>query len=193
MDLRPLEQEITRYTRFMRSVKPRDIVEAMRNRWGKRLGSDYVSQIDALMKSMIERKELELSKDGRTLSRRKTQERSVGNLVFEDSRALLAGEQTVTFRSWANKVYANYYQGNIITAQDRRGKPVAIIKITQTPYKKMSDQLLVSDWINIGYDYMQRMRLRINGETPWSIWQKWINDPDYLWIIRFEVLEVLNV
>ncbi|KKL69818.1 hypothetical protein LCGC14_2111050, partial [marine sediment metagenome] len=45
----------------------------------------------------------------------------------------------------------------------------------------------------IGYDYMQRMRLRINGETPWSIWQKWINDPDYLWIIRFEILEVLNV
>ncbi len=193
MDLKPLEQEITRYTRFMRFVKPRDIVEAMRNRWGKRLGSDYVSQIDALMKSMIERKELELSMDGRTLSRRKTRERSVGNLVFEDSRALLAGEQTVTFRSWANKVYANYYQGNIITAQDRRGKPVAIIKITQTPYKKMSDQLLVSDWINIGYDYMQRMRLRINGETPWSIWQKWINDPDYLWIIRFEVLEALNV
>ena len=192
MDLRPLEQEITRYTRFMRSVKPRDIVEAMRNRWADRLGGDYVFQIDTLMKDMIRRKELELSTDGRTLGRRKTQERSVGNLVFEDPRALLAGEQTVTFRPWSNKLYASLNQGDIITAQDRRGKSVAIIKITQTPYKKMSDQLLVSDWINHGYDYMQRLRLRINGETPWSIWQNWVNDPGYLWIIRFEVLETLR-
>jgi len=191
LDLRPLEQEINRYTRFMRSVKPRDIVEAMRNRWAKRLGSDYVFQIDALMKDMIQRRELELSTNGQTLSRRKTRERSVGNLVFEDPRALLAGEQTVAFRPWAVKVYANYNQGDIITAQDRRGKSVAIIKITQTPYKKMSDNLLVSDWVNHGFDYMQRQHLRTNGETPWSIWQNWINDPDYLWVIRFEMLEIL--
>ncbi len=192
MDLRPLEQEITRYTRFMRSVKPRDIVEAMRNRWAERLGSGYVTQIDTLMKSMIQRGELEMSKDGRTLSRRQTRERSVGNFVFQDPRALLAGEQTVTFRPWAIKVYADYNQGDIITAQNRRGKSVAIIKITQTPHKKMSDQLLVSDWVSVGFDYMQKMHLRTNGETSWEIWQSWVNDPSPLWVIRFEVLEILT-
>ncbi len=192
MELSQLRQEILRYTRLMKSVKPRDIVEAWRNRWSSHLDGNYAAQVNKVIRSMVEQDDLKLSVDGRTLSRRTIRERAVGNLVFEDPRALLAGEQTVTFRPWEIKVYTSYNQGDIITAQDRRGKPVATIKITQTPYKKMSDQIRVSDWVNIGFDYRQKMSMRINGLTPWEVWQKWVNEPDYLWIIRFEILEILS-
>ncbi len=191
LELRQLRQEILRYTRLMKSVKPRDIVEAMRNRWASQLDENYAAQVNKLIRSMVEQDDLKLSVDGRTLNRRTIRERAVGNLVFEDPRALLAGEQTVTFRPWAVKVYANYNQGDIITAQDRRGKPVATIKITQTPYKKMSNQIRVSDWVSIGFDYRQKMSMRINGKTPWEVWQEWVEEPDYLWIIRFEMLEII--
>ncbi len=176
----------------MKSVKPRDIVEAMRNRWVSQLDGDYAAEVNKLIRSMVEQDDLKLSVDGRTLNRRTIRERAVGNLVFEDPRALLAGEQTVTFRPWAIKVYSIYNQGDIITAQDRRGKSVATIKITHTPYKKMSNQIRVSDWVNIGFDYRQKMSMRVNGLTPWEVWQEWTEDPSYLWIIRFEVLELLT-
>ena len=143
MELSQLRQEILRYTRLMKSVKPRDIVEAMRNRWASQLDENYAAQVNKLIRSMVKQDDLKLSVDGRTLNRRTIRERAVGNLVFEDPRALLAGEQTVTFR------------------------------------------------VNIGFDYRQKMSMRINGKTPWEVWQEWVEEPDYLWIIRFEMLEII--
>lgn len=194
MGLTTLENEIVRYVSLQRGAGPRDIVEAMRNRWGSRFGDVYHDAINKVIAGLVKSRELELV--GSVFKRRSFRAEPKGWISFAwTTEALLVGAKTVTRRAWKDSYAFRFSQGNIVTAYDKRpdfgGKAVALLRLSQTPYKERSDKIPLVDWINEGFEYLQTRGKKVNGRTPKDFWEEWQAKPETLWVIRFEIVELL--
>ena len=103
------------------------------------------------------------------------------------TEALLSGMKTVTRRDWTDDYAKRFAAGMLVDAYNKLpragGRKVATIRITKDPYKQ-----LLSDMPDAHFE-------REGGTLHWT------NKSDYLrcmgqdrevWVIEFELLEVIN-
>ena len=109
--------------------------------------------------------------------------------------ALLAGAKTVTRRDWSAGYAARFAPGELVCAYDRnprfKGKQVATIRITSvvlgTAFK-----LPPEDWEAEGFAYLSKRGAKVDGLTPEELWSDWNQGgARHLWVVRFELVEVL--
>jgi hypothetical protein len=112
--------------------------------------------------------------------------------------ALLAGAKTVTRRRWAERHARIFREGTRVDAWDRSprikiARRVATIRVLEEPRLERSDMVVLADWYLEGLEY-----LRAHGATDAEkalaerIWNGWVNHPHWLYVIRFELLTVLE-
>lgn len=114
--------------------------------------------------------------------------------------ALIAGEKTVTRREWSDahaaRVIKQYREGKTFDAWNysprvtsRNPHKVATIRLTQEPYREMSDLIETheGEYEAEGFSFMDGQGLQ--GEVD-GILLDWEENPRPLWVVRFEVVEV---
>jgi len=110
--------------------------------------------------------------------------------------ALLAGVKTVTRRDWNPEYAARFRAGQLVAAYDRqpryRGRQVATIRLTQPPYRQSTADAPESDWEAEGFAYLERMGSKVGKLTPRVLWKAWHVFPQEMWVVRFELVEVVG-
>ena len=111
--------------------------------------------------------------------------------------ALLAGEKTVTRREWSEKFAARFHEGDLIQAWNRQprfrgAEKLAIIRLTRTPYLERLCDIPAEDWFSEGFEYLQGIGATVNQFTPRDFWEHWKTQTDSLYVVRFELVEVLR-
>jgi hypothetical protein len=134
--------------------------------------------------------------EGGRLNTRSTQEKPRSWISFAwTTRALIEGHKLVTRRTWTDNYAAQFNQGDLVTVYDKRpnwgGRPVAIIRLTQTPYRQMSDKVSQLDWKLEGFAWMEAHGMKVGKVSPKQLWKQWHDEPENFWVIRFEVVEIL--
>jgi len=111
--------------------------------------------------------------------------------------ALLAGRKTVTRREWAPKHAASFHAGELVQAWNHSprvngAKRVGTIRLTAAPSRERSDIILASDYEAEGFAYLDEQEMTLSdGVYPRELWDDWFTDPVMLWVVRFELVEVL--
>lgn len=112
----------------------------------------------------------------------------------ETTPALLAGAKTVTRREWADSHARKFTPGLMVQAWNKTprvkgAKRVGTVRITQSPYREMSDLIPAGDFDGEGFRYMTEHGLTLfGGMTPDAVWNLWHAEPRMLWVVRFELV-----
>ncbi|KKL52538.1 hypothetical protein LCGC14_2284450 [marine sediment metagenome] len=110
--------------------------------------------------------------------------------------AFLAGAKTVTRRDWKDSYAKTFKKGEIIAAYDKQrrfgGRKIGLIKLTQAPYKENSADIPDDDWESEGMHILEGEHKLIDGLTPYEFWQRWLQHPVDLWVIRFRIVGLKN-
>lgn len=106
--------------------------------------------------------------------------------------ALLAGAKTVTRRDWTYGHAQKFTVGMLVDAYDRspraHGKKVATIRITRPPHRESTANLPVEDYAREGFAWLREHGHR---ETVDRIMESWGMYPREVWVVQFELVEVL--
>lgn len=112
--------------------------------------------------------------------------------------AILAGRKTVTRREWDPDYADRFYEGQVVDAwntspRNTRGNPrkIATIKLTAKPYLERAREAPDEDYEGEGFAYLTEIGRKVNGHTPEAMWRAWKLENPQLWVVRFEILEVL--
>ena len=110
--------------------------------------------------------------------------------------AIYAKRKTCTRRDW-NDVYAGRFQaGEMVAGYNRSqrfgGRQIAVVHLTEKPYKEPLCNVSDSDWEAEGFAYLTEIGARVNGMTPLQLWEIWKHTPDPEWVIRFEIVELTS-
>lgn len=114
--------------------------------------------------------------------------------------ALLAGQKTVTRRDWTPQHAARFHAGQLLDAWNysprvvqRNPHKVAVIRLLQDPYLELSSEIPAADWYAEGFEYAMQHDLRFRHDvTAKDVWEFWKAEPHYQWVVRFEVVELLE-
>lgn len=111
--------------------------------------------------------------------------------------ALLAGRKTVTRREWNPKHAASFSAGELVQAWNQSprvkgSRRVGTIRLTEKPYRASTLLIPPDDWEAEGFGYMTLHRIEIDGGTPLALWEAWHERSVMLWVVRFELVEVLS-
>lgn len=108
--------------------------------------------------------------------------------------ALLAGAKTMTRRDWKPITAARFTEGLVVDAWDRSprtklGRKVATIRITRRPHLEWSSPLSEADYEREGFVW-----LMAHGEWVLveQIVSEWRVNRRMLWVVEFELLEVMR-
>ena len=106
--------------------------------------------------------------------------------------ALRAGRKTVTRRAWKNQYAWTFRKGTLVAAYDRQtrhgGHQVATIRLTADPIKDSTALAPDEDYEAEGFAYMEEHGLKVDGLPPKTLWRAWQLYPQFLWVIRFELV-----
>lgn len=137
-----LEAEVIRNIELSGRLKTRDLINTLRNRWQVRLGENYEATIKDIVRDLLKRQELVNTPSG-GLKRIKVKPKGVISFAWTTD-ALLSGNKTVTRRNWKTSYAAQFKKDDLVYAYDKRpdfgGKPVALLRLTQTPYRQSTDK-----------------------------------------------------
>lgn len=108
--------------------------------------------------------------------------------------ALLAGAKTCTRRSWSS-VHARVFHGwQVVEAWDKLpyagGHHVADIVLIEAPY--LSAEYPEGDYEREGLAWMEKQGRLIKGQSPRVFWEEWRAKAPSLWVVRFELREMIN-
>lgn len=107
------------------------------------------------------------------------------------TKALFHGK-TVTRRHWNDNWARRWEKGDYAVAYDRNpmygGSQVALIQLTEAPYKENTADIPDEDWVNEGFEYLESIGEKVNGKTPREFWDAWKAEAEDIWVIRFEVV-----
>ena len=109
--------------------------------------------------------------------------------------ALLARRKTCTRRQWLHSTAERFQSSELVQAYDKqprfKGKKVGIIRLTEMPYLESTAKAPDSDWEAEGFAYLESIGATVNGLEPRQLWRNWRElEPEELWVVRFEVVEV---
>lgn len=115
------------------------------------------------------------------------------------SPAIIARRKNVTRREWDPRYADRFYEGQVCDAwntspRNVRGNPrkIATIKLTAKPYLEEARLAPDEDWEGEGFAYLTEIGRMVHGHTPEAMWRGWkINNPA-LWVVRFEIVEVVT-
>ena len=82
----------------------------------------------------------------------------------------------------------------IVYCARNSGNPhrVAIIRLTQDPFRELSSEIPEEDWYAEGFEYAMAHDLRFRKKTTaQEVWDFWKAEPHYQWVVRFEIVEVV--
>ena len=102
------------------------------------------------------------------------------------TQALLSGKKTVTRRFWQDGYAFNFRKGQLVQAYDKNprigGKRVAIIRLTDWPYKEKLSQMTDEEEVAEGHLW---------GDAQGFI--RAMGDPSLeVWVIRFELVRIFK-
>ena len=108
--------------------------------------------------------------------------------------ALLAGAKTMTRRDWTASHAARFTVGRLVDAWDRSprtqlGRKVATIRITRQPYRTSTADLSREDFVGEGFEWLQAHGAAAEVER---IVRSWALYPTEIYVVRFELVEVVN-
>lgn len=110
--------------------------------------------------------------------------------------AFKAGVKNVTRRHWNDSWARRWKAGDYALAYDKNpawgGAQIGIIRLTQAPYRESTADIPVEDWIGEGFAYMSEHKELVDGVSPRDFWNKWRGEPEDVWVIRFEVVEIFE-
>ena len=115
--------------------------------------------------------------------------------------ALLAGRKTVTRREWAAKHAASFSAGELVQAWNQSprvkgSRRVGTIRLTAAPYLQSTAIAPPRDWEGEGFAYMEEHAMDLPWHrrtvSPSTLWRNWYESPVDLWVVRFELVEVLR-
>jgi hypothetical protein len=110
--------------------------------------------------------------------------------------ALLTQHKTVTRRDWSDNYAKQFKKGDIVQAWDKSprygGKHVADIKLTCDPYRADTCDVPATDWQEEGFQYLTQIGAKVNKQTPINVWQGWVECPENLWVVRFELVRLIK-
>lgn len=112
--------------------------------------------------------------------------------------ALLAGRKTVTRRDWKESYARQFKKGQVCAAWDKQprfrgARHVANIVLTERPYLQSTADVPESDWEAEGFAYLQPLGVGVDGMRPDVLWRAWHLLPRDMWVVRFELLGLVNV
>jgi len=111
--------------------------------------------------------------------------------------ALLAGAKTVTRREWMDRYALGFHSQAEAIATDRqrrfKGKPIAIIRITQDLYQEWSNDAPPEDYAAEGFDFLTKIGAKVDGLSPGTLWRAWHMKAGQhqFYVVRFELVERL--
>ncbi|HEC64444.1 MAG TPA: hypothetical protein ENI23_04040 [bacterium] len=111
--------------------------------------------------------------------------------------AVLNEQKTGSLRDWGVVEANEWKRRQFVYAFDeppsKGGKRLALLEITQTPYKVDTKKLRKSDYVAFGLAYAQAFGLKSpSGRTPEEIWEGWKNNSEEYYVIRFRVIQVYD-
>lgn len=109
------------------------------------------------------------------------------------TEALLAGEKTVTRRAWKPSHAARFHALDLVDAWSqlprvKGSRKVAVIRLTADPV--LSSIYPLDDYWAEGLDWMEDEAQSIDGLEPVAFWQRWRRERPWLYVVRFELVEV---
>lgn len=114
--------------------------------------------------------------------------------------AILARRKTVTRREWDPRYADRFYEGQVCDAwntspRNVRGNPrkIATIRLTAKPTYELTRQAPPEDWEREGFEYLSANGHKVGKLTPEELWNQWHRHDNYarLWVVRFEIVEVV--
>lgn len=106
--------------------------------------------------------------------------------------ALLAGAKTMTRREWTPAHAAHFHAGDMVDAYDKspraHGHKVATIRLTRDPYRQFTRAMAIGDAGREGFIWLSEHGA---AETVSRIIEDWTDRPRVLWVVEFELVEVL--
>lgn len=110
--------------------------------------------------------------------------------------ALLAGAKTMTRRDWSTSHATKFRAGMLVDAWDRsprtgRGRKVATIRITRRPYRQSTDEVTDNDFSREGFEWLSANGGAEARELVEEIWTEWSGLPRHVWVVEFELVEVV--
>lgn len=111
--------------------------------------------------------------------------------------ALVAGRKTVTRRDWSDRYAASFRAGEFVAAWNRQprfrgARQVAVIRLTAAPAKESTVRIPTDDWEGEGFAYLEEIGARVDGLTPRALWTAWRVQPREMWVVRFEVVSLVE-
>ncbi len=107
------------------------------------------------------------------------------------TKALLHG-QAVTRRYWSDNWARKWKDGDYAVAYTRNpvsgGSSLALIQLTEEPYKENTADITDEDWVNEGFAHLESIGEEIDGKTPRQVWDARKAAAEDIWVIRFEVV-----
>lgn len=117
--------------------------------------------------------------------------------------------KTCTRREWADRTALAFHEGDLVQAYDRNprngGRPVAHIRLTQTPRWEHMDTAPADDYVAEGFAWFDDhpdVRARALPKLARSLhltevpsmldlWAEWENANRSMWVVRFEVERII--
>lgn len=108
------------------------------------------------------------------------------------TRALLAGEKTVTRRRWTPSHARKFRAGQLVDAWDklprvRGSKKVATIRLTRDPFLERTSKMTVASYHREGLPWLHEHGVDI----PEALWfEHWRNADEEVYVVEFELMDV---
>lgn len=104
--------------------------------------------------------------------------------------------KTVTRRDWKPSYAESFSVGEELQAWNRNpragGWRVGTIRLTHAPRPQYTNETPDADYEAEGFRYLERHGLRIWGMLPSELWMDWHERPEILYVVRFELVEVVS-
>ncbi len=113
--------------------------------------------------------------------------------------ALIARRKKCTRRDWNESYAAKFHAGDLVQAYDKSprigGKRIGTVKLICTPYQEPAAAVAnePEDWENEGFAYLTEIGVTVHGKTPKDFWNGWLTSQYYVWVVRFEIVEIYTL
>jgi hypothetical protein len=91
--------------------------------------------------------------------------------------------------------FAQYNQGTKALVWNKQarfgGEPIGVLELTENPYKQMTSLMGVDDYLNEGFQYLDKEYYRITKDMPLAeSFANWKRRAEWMTVVPFKVLEV---
>jgi hypothetical protein len=107
----------------------------------------------------------------------------------------------MTRRDWKPTHAAHFHAGDLVDAwnrspragRDKGARKVATIRLVADPREVTTRHLSPTDYEREGFRWFQLNGTQEDRERVDAIWREWLDSPRLVWVVEFELVEVLGV